>query len=100
MLGVREGGPGEAARPDGIGERLQIRGRGLPAGGEAGQLAHEAKRPSRPFAQAGWPAQVGGLGGDQELEGDDPGGEVGHLGQAPGRERGHRRAVLDPFRLA
>ncbi len=35
-----------------------------------------------------------------KLEGDNPCGEVGHFGEAPRCERGHCRAVLDPFSLA
>src|SRR5262249_51159832 len=95
-----EGSLGEAARPDGIGQPLYLWRGVLPAGGEVAKLAHETHRPPGPVAQAGGPAQVDGLGGDQELEGDNPGGEVAHFGEALGRERGHCRAVLDPFSFA
>ncbi len=65
-----------------------------------GELAHEAKCSPRPLAKIGGLAQVDCLGRDEKLDGDDPGGEVGHFGEPPRRERGHCRAVLDPFGLA
>src|SRR5262249_61865297 len=82
-----EGSLGEAARPDGIDQRLYIWRGGLPAGGEVGKLAHETNRPPGPVAQAGGPAQVDGLGGDQELEGDHTVGEESRCGEGLGRER-------------
>jgi hypothetical protein len=81
--GAGAGSPGEAARPDRIDERLYLGGRGLSAGGEVGELTHETNRPPGPFAKMRRSAQVDGLGRDEELEGDDPRGEVGHLGEAP-----------------
>src|SRR5713226_10115848 len=97
---ARDGSPGEAARPDRIDEWLEVCGRGLPARGELDELAHETKRSSGPLAKTGGPAQVDGLGCDEQFEGDDACGEVDHFGEAPRRKRGHCRAVLDPFSLA
>jgi len=94
-----EGSSCEAARPHGVDERLQVCGRGLSSGGEAGELAHQSTCAPGPLTQPGGPAQVDRLGRDKELDGDHPRGEIGHLVEAPRRQRRHGRAVLDPFSL-
>jgi hypothetical protein len=90
----------EPAYPDRIDKRLEICRRGLPAGGEAGELANQLKRPPGSLAKAGGPAQIDGLCRDEQLKRHNPRGEIGHLRKPPGRERSHRGAVLDPFSLA
>ena len=58
-------GPGEPARPDRIDEWLEVCRRDLAAGGEVGELAHQAKRLPGSLAQSGRPAQVDGLRCDE-----------------------------------
>src|SRR5260370_14527869 len=90
----------KAARSDRVDEWLEVRGRDVSPGGEVDELAHETMRSFGSLAKATRSPQIDGLSRDEELEGDHPCGEVYHLCQAPGRQRRHGSAVLDPLRPA
>ena len=48
---------------------------------------------------AGQGAQIDGLGRDDQLDGGDPGAELGHVGQAARGQRRHGGPVLDALAL-